>query len=82
MNRKELQKKVREILADKLNIPAKDIGAEALLREELHIDSFSTIEIVYALEEEFNIKIPDEKVITAKRVKDIEELLWNALVNK
>ncbi len=81
MDKNYIQRKVQEILSDKASLSIDKIQADSLLREDLEIDSFSTIEIVYALEEEFNIKISEEKIREVKKVKDIVNLLWENLKN-
>ena len=53
---------VNNILIDQLCIHINDIEPKAALADDLGADSLDMVEIVMALEEEFNIEIPEEEV--------------------
>jgi len=53
---------VNNILMDQLQVSQGDISVTATLADDLGADSLDLVEIVMALEEEFNIEIPDEEV--------------------
>ena len=53
--------KVKEIIVDQLGVDASQVTGEAKFVEDLGADSLDTVELVMALEEEFNIEIPDEE---------------------
>ncbi len=53
--------KVKEIIVDQLGVDASQVTGEAKFIEDLGADSLDTVELVMALEEEFNIEIPDEE---------------------
>ncbi|MEA4882120.1 MAG: acyl carrier protein [Clostridia bacterium] len=59
MTESEVMAKVREIVADKLGIPEEEILPESSFIEDLGADSLYLNEIVYDLEEEFSIRVPD-----------------------
>ncbi|MDD8026020.1 MAG: acyl carrier protein [Acidobacteriota bacterium] len=61
MERDELLKKVKAIVADKLSISEEQITEEASFIEDLGADSLDTVELVMALEDEFSLDIPDEE---------------------
>jgi acyl carrier protein len=61
MEREELLKKVRAIVADKLSISEEQVTESASFIEDLGADSLDTVELVMALEDEFNLDIPDEE---------------------
>nr|YP_009399742.1 acyl carrier protein [Digenea simplex]ARW69561.1 acyl carrier protein [Digenea simplex] len=69
--------KVREIVAQQLGVDAKLVTLEANFANDLGADSLDTVELVMAIEEEFNIEIPDEdaeKIATLNQaVKFIEK---------
>lgn len=71
MDREEIEKKVKEILIDKLDINAEDIKLNSLLADELGIDSFEAIELAYALEDEFEIRVSDDEMLKLETVEDI-----------
>lgn len=52
--------KVRTIVVDQLDVEADRVTAEASFANDLGADSLDTVELVMALEEEFDIEIPDE----------------------
>ncbi len=60
MERDELLKKVKAIVADKLSIGEDQVTEEASFIEDLGADSLDTVELVMALEDEFSLDIPDE----------------------
>jgi acyl carrier protein len=61
MEREELLKKVRAIVADKLSISEDQVAETASFTEDLGADSLDTVELVMALEDEFQLDIPDEE---------------------
>jgi acyl carrier protein len=61
MERDELLKKVRTIVSDKLSISEDQVTETASFIEDLGADSLDTVELVMALEDEFNLDIPDEE---------------------
>ncbi len=61
MDREELFKKVRAIVADKLSISEEQVTETASFIEDLGADSLDTVELVMALEDEFQLDIPDEE---------------------
>lgn len=61
MDREELLRKVKAIVADKLSISEDQITEEASFIDDLGADSLDTVELVMALEDEFNMDIPDEE---------------------
>ena len=52
--------KVQEIVAEQLEVDAEKVKPEASFANDLGADSLDTVELVMALEEEFDIEIPDE----------------------
>jgi acyl carrier protein len=61
MEREELLKKVKAIVADKLNISEDQITENASFTQDLGADSLDTVELVMALEDEFGLNIPDDE---------------------
>ena len=60
MQRDELLAKIKEIVADKLSISEDQVTEEASFIDDLGADSLDTVELVMALEDEFDLDIPDE----------------------
>ncbi len=64
--------KVKEIIADQLGVDDMDsITPSTSLVTDLEADSLDAVEIMMALEDEFNIEIPDEKAENFKNIGDI-----------
>jgi len=53
--------KVKEIIVEQLGVDSGEVTMEASFVNDLGADSLDTVELVMALEEEFNIEIPDEE---------------------
>ena len=62
--------KVKEIIIEQLDVEADQVTEEASFIEDLGADSLDTVELVMALEENFDIEIPDEDAEKIKTVKD------------
>ncbi len=74
-----IEERVKKIVAEQLGVKEEDVKAEASFVEDLGADSLDTVELVMALEEEFETEIPDEeaeKITTVQlAIKFIEENL-------
>ncbi len=66
----ELFEKIQNLVADKLGIDKEKVTMEASFRGDLGADSLDTYELVYAIEEETGISIPDSKANEFETVKD------------
>ena len=55
-----VEEKVIEIIIDQLGVDEKQVNPEASFIDDLGADSLDTVELVMALEEEFDVEIPDE----------------------
>lgn len=71
--RSDVERRVKEILSDQLNFPSSNISGESSLVKDLSMDSFSAIEIVFAIESEFGIKVEQDEIVQFQTVKDIVE---------
>ena len=68
-----VEQKVIEIIIDQLGVDEKQVNPEASFIDDLGADSLDTVELVMALEEEFDIEIPDEdaeKIATVQNAVD------------
>jgi len=63
--------KLQKIIADLLDVEIKEITLEASIANDLGADSLDIVELVIAIEEEFNLEIPDEDAEKIKTVQDI-----------
>ena len=66
----ELFEKMQKLIADKLDVDAAKITLDASFRQDLGADSLDTYELVYAIEEELGISVPDDKASEFETVRD------------
>ena len=64
------QERLIEIIADQLSVDADSVTPDASFMEDLGADSLDTVELVMALEEEFEIEIPDSDAEKIQTVQD------------
>ncbi|NJO43774.1 MAG: acyl carrier protein [Cyanobacteria bacterium CRU_2_1] len=60
MSKEEIFDKVKKIVIDQLSVDPTEVTPDASFANDLGADSLDTVELVMALEEEFDIEIPDE----------------------
>ena len=73
MSEEEVFDKVKEIIVEQLGVAENSVTIEASFIDDLGADSLDIVELIMALEEEFDIEIPDadaEKVVTVGDVVD------------
>lgn len=63
--------RVQEIIADKLGMDLADITMESSLEEDLEADSLDVVDIITALEDEFDIQMPQEDLKEMEKVSDL-----------
>ncbi|MFJ3484361.1 acyl carrier protein [Pseudomonas sp. NPDC090202] len=56
-----IEERVKKIVAEQLGVKEEEVKAESSFVEDLGADSLDTVELVMALEEEFETEIPDEE---------------------
>lgn len=68
-----IEQRVTKIVAEQLGVNEAEVKIESSFVDDLGADSLDTVELVMALEEEFNCEIPDEdaeKITTVKQAVD------------
>ena len=68
----ELMRRVMRVIAETQKIPAESVTPESTF-EELKIDSLDGINLLFALENEFNISIPDDQARGIRSVREMAE---------
>lgn len=69
--------KVKEIIVDTLSCDEAKVTLEATLSDDLGADSLDAVELNMALEEAFDISIPDEELANFRTVQDIVTYIEN-----
>ena len=68
----DIFEKVKDLIADQLDVDDKDSISEASsITDDLGADSLDVVDLVMALEDEFNVEIPEDQVENIKTVGDI-----------
>ena len=67
--------KVQAVIADKLEVDALKITPEANFTDDLGADSLDVVELVMALEEEFDVEIPDEEAEKLQTVQSVVDYI-------
>lgn len=67
--------KIKKIIADQLGIEPDEITLESSFIDDLGADSLDIVELIMALEEEFDIEIPDEDAEKVTCVGDVVEYI-------
>lgn len=66
----DIEKKVKEIIADKLGVDESEVKNEASFANDLGADSLDTVELIMEFEKEFGISIPDDQAEKITTVND------------
>ena len=72
-----VEEKVKEIIVDQLGVDDKQVISTASFIDDLGADSLDTVELVMALEEEFDIEIPDDEAEKIGKVQDAIDYIKN-----
>jgi acyl carrier protein len=75
----ENENKVREIVCQQLDVEPDEVKMETSFIDDLGADSLTVVELVLALEEEFEIDIPDEDTEKLRTFKDAVEYINSKL---
>ena len=75
----DIEQRVKKIVAEQLGVPEADIKIESSFVDDLGADSLDTVELVMALEEEFECDIPDD---AAEKITTVQQAIDYVLANK
>ncbi len=75
MSPEEIEAKVKELICEQLEVSEEQLKPAASFVDDLKADSLAVVELVLALEQEFNIEIPDEDTEKIKTVKDATDYI-------
>ena len=72
MDAKSVEERVKNIIVEQLRVEPDQVKPEAQFVNDLGADSLDTVELIMALEEEFDVEIPDEQ---AEKIKTVGEAI-------
>jgi acyl carrier protein len=71
--------KIREVIAEKLFLDPEIIAMESLLFDDLGMNSFCAVEIIYDLETEYGLEISNDEMLLFQKISDIIDFIANRL---
>jgi acyl carrier protein len=74
-NSMAVNSKIKDIIVEQLGVDPERVASEASFIDDLGADSLDIVELVMAMEEEFNIEIPDEDAEKLRTVADVQNYL-------
>ena len=74
-SKEQVYEKVKAIIVDQLGVEEGEVTSEASFIEDLGADSLDIVELIMALEEEFEIEVPDEDAEKLATVGDAVEYI-------
>ncbi len=75
----DVQEKVINIICEQLDVSAEDVVSTASFVDDLGADSLDQVELIMAMEEEFDVSIPDEDAERIATVQDAIDFINKAL---
>ncbi len=69
--------KIREMLATQFDKELDEITMETDIQEDFNADSIDIVDLLMAIEDDFDIAIPDEDVVNMKKVGDLVKYIEN-----
>ena len=77
-----VEEKIKGIIAEQLGVKPEEVTPQASFIDDLGADSLDTVELIMALEEEFNVEIPDEDAEKMTTVGDAIKYIESKAANK
>lgn len=74
-----ITKKIISLIATQFNLNEKDITMDTSFKDDLNADSLDLVELIMALEDEFELEVDDEDVEAIKTVGDVKAYIKNLL---
>lgn len=71
----EIFEKIKQMLIDQLDVDENILTMDTDIANDLDADSLDVVELIMAIEDEFNIAIPDEKIESIKTIGDLVKFI-------
>jgi acyl carrier protein len=68
----DIASRIRKLVAEQLGVDPDSVGPESSILDDLGADSLDVVELVMAIEDEFDIEVPDEDAETMRTIGDVE----------
>ncbi|MBW2027669.1 MAG: acyl carrier protein [Deltaproteobacteria bacterium] len=75
----DVEEKVKKIICEQLDVAEEDVVPEASFVDDLGADSLDQVELIMAMEEEFDLSISDEEAEKIATVKDAIDFIKKAI---
>lgn len=69
--------KIREMLATQFDKEIDEITMDTDIQEDFNADSIDIVDLLYAIEDDFDIAIPDDEIANMKKVGDLVKYIEN-----
>ena len=79
MERSEIESKLTDLLVEELGLDREKIELSATFEEDLEVDSLGVVELLMALEDNFDVKIPDDEAETITTVGQAVDVIVTKL---
>ncbi len=79
MTEKELVAKINDLISNGFEIEPQKLTPQALLKEDLGLDSLDAVDMLVYLEENFDIKVAGERLLQIKTMADVYALVQEVL---
>ncbi|MCM8773591.1 MAG: acyl carrier protein [Candidatus Omnitrophica bacterium] len=77
ISKEEVISKIKDILSDQLGVDIKKITLDSNLVEDLGMDSFKAVEIIFQIKEHFEIQLPERDFLNKiSKVREIVNYVW------
>ncbi len=78
MGASDIEERIKSIIVEQLGVSLEEVTPQASFIEDLGADSLDIVELIMALEEEYDIEIPDEDAEKITTVQDVVSYVQNA----
>lgn len=82
IDRSIIESKTKEVLSDMMGYDSEDLKGSSLLDDDLGLDSFDALRIIFEVEDSFDITIPPSEIADIKTMDDIYEYIEKRISEK